>query len=125
LLRPESFPDAPGLPAARRERASAGLLVVGRAGSASIDGGVVRTQAGAMGRSFTASFLLPRTPALGLGFGASAGYWSEGSFTSYYVAPSVTRELGASRVRGAFQVYGSEGVLGDVTSYGTELSVTF
>src|SRR5690606_847406 len=42
LLRPESFPDAPGLPAARRERASAGPLPVGRAGSASVDGGVVR-----------------------------------------------------------------------------------
>lgn len=125
LLRPESFPDAPGLPAERRERASAGLLLVGRAGSASVDGGVVRTQAGGMGRSFAASFLLPRTPALGLGFGASAGYWSEGSLTSYHVAPSVTREVGASRVRGAFQVYGSEGALGDVTYYGTELSVAF
>ncbi|HEY8469213.1 MAG TPA: hypothetical protein VIL18_06200 [Longimicrobiales bacterium] len=125
LVRPESFPDAPGLPAERRERASAGLLLVGRAGSASVDGGIVRTQAGGTGRSFTASFLLPRTPALGFGFGASASYWSEGSFTSYHVAPSVTREFGASHVRGSFQVYGSEGALGAATYYGTELSVTF
>ena len=125
LVRPESFPDAPGLPAERRERASAGLLLVGGAGSASVDGGVVRTQAGGTGRSFAASFLLPRTPAFGLGFGASASYWSEGSVTSYHIAPSVTRELGASHLRGAFQVYGSEGALEDVTYYGTEVSVTF
>jgi len=125
LVRPESFPDAPGLPTGRRERASAGLLLVGRVGSASVDGGVVRTQAGETGRSFAASFLLPHTPALGFGFGASAAYWSVGSFTSYHIVPSVRRELGASHVRGAFQVYGSEGVLGDVTYYGTELSITF
>ena len=62
---------------------------------------------------------------LGFGFGASASYWSEGSITSYHVAPSVTREMGASHARGAFQVYGSAGPLGDVTYCGTELSFTF
>ena len=125
LVRPESFPDAPGLPTERRERASAGLLLAGRVGSASVDGGVVRTETGGTGRSFTASLLLPRTPALGFGFGASAAYWRVGSLTSYHVGPSLMRELGASHVRGAFQVYGSEGALGNVTYYGTELSVTF
>ena len=68
LLRPESFPDAPGLPAERRERASAGLLLVGRAGSASVDGGVVRTQAGgnrpkSSSRTFPMNAARPPSPA--------------------------------------------------------------
>ena len=125
LVRPESYPDAPGLPADRRERISAGVLLAGSAGSASVDAGILRAESGGTGRSFAGSFLLPRTPALGFGFGASASYWSEGSITSYHVAPSVTREMGASHARGAFQVYGSAGPLGDVTYCGTELSFTF
>lgn len=88
----------------RRTRWSAGAVLAGRAGFASVDAGRIDSGDGVSASSASGNFFLPRLFSVA-GFGFSGSMTREADFTSTYLAPFVERTRGRFRVRAGGTYY--------------------
>ena len=76
-------------------------------------------------RTVSSSFYLRRTPLLGLGFSATASYWTRGEDSSLFLSPEVRREFGRVEVRGAYRLYDTSTEFGEIHHQSADAALTF
>ncbi len=114
------LPEAPPLP--ERRRLSAGIGYWRDGVSMNLSAARTRTEGGPGGRSWSGSVALPSFSPMRLDFAAAASWWDTEGMRSLYIAPSLGRSWGRSRVTGEWHLYGAGA--GEVTSQGVGVSLT-
>ena len=109
----------------RQDRASVGLSYWAGGGGLSADVSLDRPEMGEESRTVSSSFYLRRTPLLGLGFSATASYWTRGEDSSLFLSPEVRREFGRVEVRGAYRLYDTSTEFGEIHHQSADAALTF